>query len=253
MVTVYSGIARGNYELLIHYAYTLFRESIKKYDLDSPDLYGLDLVEVEGRKLAYKSIRDFNIFLILRDLISPPTKTVVEIGAGVGELARIFITTDTVERYIIVDIPPALAFSQRLLLECFPEARISVWRADRKRIDLDKDTLCYLLTPDQLDQLPPGLDVGINVASFGEMRRDIVERYIKAVKQKGLSQFVSINQRLRKTNNPDVVGEREYLSYFGSEYSCLRKASFFSNKPILDLAPDQPGEQGYQLLHLKRS
>jgi len=129
---------------------------------------------------------------------------------------------------------------------------MSFFTADRKPVDFNDSKVCYFLTPDQMNKIPP-FDLGINIASFGEMTRSIVKDYVEMLKLKGFREFVSINQRLKKTNNQEAIGEKEYLEYFGPEYRVLKKASFYSNQPIMHLEEDVPQKQGYQLLHFCRA
>lgn len=236
------------YSMLMQSQYALFQDEIEAYDLRSPECYGSDLVEIDGRRLAYKTLRDFNLFLRLQEVLSPESRDFVEIGGGVGELARIFLTTGRARRYVIVDIPPALAYSQRLLAEQFPPRSLSFFTPDRRPIDFRDEPVCYFLTPDQIDRLPR-FDAGINASSFGEMTRDIVAGYVRALKAAGFREFVSINQRLRKGHNADVIGEKEYEAFFAPEFTVRGRWSYPYYRPLLQLPPDAPGIQGYQLLH----
>ena len=248
----YTNVAGANYERLVQYGYELFRTPIVEHHLWSPAIYGVDLVDVGDGQLAFQTVRDVNNYLLINDLMSRNTSFVIEIGAGIGELARLFLKTGRVQKYVIVDIPPVLAFSQRLLREEFGAQRISPFLLSRSELESGK--LCYFLTPDQLETIPDLRGaIGINVASFGEMSPDIVGRYIECLKRKGVSEFVSINHRIGKPNNPDAIGEKEYEKFFGTDYQVAKRGSFSENKPNLQLRPDLPDTPGYQLLHFVKN
>ena len=248
----YKGLSSEMYYMLVHWGYEFYRDQIESYDISSPDIYGVDCVDIGSRKLSLTTLRELGFFLALKKSVSSPTHTILEIGSGVGELARIFLLTKTCEKYIFIDIPPALAFAQRLLSDTFGDDKMSFWNKDRKIIDLSDKNICYFLTPDQIDQVP-SFDLGINKASFGEMTPDIVQGYIRVLKKKKFNEFISINQRLKKSNSLEVIGEKQYIEYFSPEYQCIRKAFYNPNKPFRDLEEDKPGTQGIQWLHFHKA
>jgi hypothetical protein len=239
------------YSMLVHWGYEFYRDLIEHYDINSPDIYGVDCIDIGSRKLSFTTIYELGFFLALQKSVSSTTHTILEIGSGLGEVARILLATKTCEKYIIIDIPPALAFSQRLLSESFGDDKMSFWSKDRKIIDLSDKKICYFLTPDQIDQVP-SFNLGINRSSFGEMTTDIVQGYIKALKKKNFNDFISINQRLKKSNSLEIIGEEQYIKYFSPDYECTRKAFFDFLQPFRDLELDRPGIQGYQWLHFQK-
>lgn len=248
----YKDVSIQTYTALVHWGYELFKDHIERHDISSPDIYGVDCVDIGPRKLSFTTLRELGTFLTIKNATSCPTRTILEIGSGIGELARIFLTTKTCEKYIFIDIPPALAFAERLLSETFGDNKMSLWTKDRKKIDLGDQNICYFLTPDQIDQVP-SFDLGINKGSFGEMTADIVQSYIQVLKIKNFNEFISINQRLKKSNSLEVIGEKQYIDYFAPDYECVRKASFYSAKPSHNLEEDIPGKQGYQFLHFQKA
>ena len=111
--------------------------------------------------------------------------TVMELGAGYGRLAWMALASTPGLRYILVDIPPALAIAEDYLTTLFPERRAFRFR----HFDHYEDILAELgeaemafLTPNQLEALPPqGADVFINISSFHEMRPDQVANFLLQV------------------------------------------------------------------------
>jgi putative sugar O-methyltransferase len=236
--------------ILLNYGEHLFQKQLNEYNIASPQIMGDQREKLNsGRWLSYKTLRDFNIFLqIVKQRRT--FDTVVEIGCGIGELARIFCETNTARRYILIDIPPTIAFSERYLEKTIGESLID--RFDDKRASLDYSKRVHILTPDQIEVIPR-FTLGINVASFGEMTKDVVTGYINELKKKGFDEFVSINQRIGKASNRDRFGEELYAQEFGPEYAITQRNGFVSNAPVIESIPDNPGAQGYQFLRFESS
>ncbi len=111
-----------------------------------------------------------------------PRDTVVELGAGYGRVAWLALASTPGLRYIIVDIPPALAIAQEYLTTLFPERRSFRFRHFDRHDDVAvelADAEIIFLTPNQFEAMPPsGADVFINISSFQEMRPDQVVHYL---------------------------------------------------------------------------
>ena len=244
--------ASAHYMRMVKAYYYLLEKEILKYKLDSPNIYDIDLVEIDGKKFSYETLVCFSRFLQILNLKPSKLDTVVEIGAGIGELARIFITTGTTRKYIIVDIPPTLAFSQHFLSTVLPIKKIEFFDPNRTSIDLSGDWLCCFLTPDQLTHIP-NFDLGLNIYSFGEMSQNLVYSYINELKKKDFQEFVSINHRISKPGNESKFGEKEYIEVFGPEYEVKSKYSWDARRIGSHILEDTPNMQGYQLLHFIKS
>jgi len=234
--------------------YALLYDAIRTHGLETMKEESANDVEVksprgETCRFSHKTLISFVQFLIISGVADCKNKVVLEIGSGVGELARIFVATRTARKYILVDIPPALAFAERHLLNNFPADRIDRFDPGRRQVKLDDDRLFVVLTPDQMKYIER-FDVGINIASFGEMDLRSVESYVAELKTKGFSDFVSINHRLGKPNNPSYFGEKEYVRLFAPGHEVAGKYGFDPLVP--SLADDEPGLDDYQVLHFRR-
>lgn len=110
---------------------------------------------------------------------------VVELGAGYGRLAWVILELTPGVRYVIVDIPPALAISQEYLGRLFPERRIFRFRHfDRyEKIAEELETAdIAFLTPNQLDLMPSlAADVFVTISTLPEMRSDQVATFIDQI------------------------------------------------------------------------
>jgi len=108
--------------------------------------------------------------------------TVIEIGAGYGRLAWMALALTPGLRYLLVDIPPALAIAQEYLTSLFPERRTFRFRHfDRYEdvaAELDGAEIVFL-TPNQLEAIPPQrADLFVNISSFHEMRPDQIANFL---------------------------------------------------------------------------
>jgi putative sugar O-methyltransferase len=108
-------------------------------------------------------------------------KTIIELGAGYGRLAYVFLQMMPSARYVIVDIPPALYISQRYLSAVFPKKKIFKFRKFKRfseiKSDFESADIAFLL-PTQLELLPSqSADLFINISSFQEMRADQIQYY----------------------------------------------------------------------------
>lgn len=120
---------------------------------------------------------------ILEGLAGRPLRSVLELGAGYGRLAYVFLRTQPGTRYTIVDIPPALYVSQRYLTDVLPDRRVFKFRpfADHAAVadEMAASDLVFL-EPQQLELLPDrSFDLGATISTLHEMRPDQISHYIK--------------------------------------------------------------------------
>jgi len=135
-------------------------------------------------------------------------RTVVELGSGYGRLAWLVLTVLPDARYMLVDIPPALAVAEEYLTTLFSDRRTFGFRHfdayDEVAGELDVAQLAFL-TPNQLDLLPPQeADLFVNVSSLHEMRPEQIEHYFSAISTHCAGHSYS-KQWTRSVNEPDGV------------------------------------------------
>ncbi len=114
-----------------------------------------------------------------------PGSLVIELGGGYGRVAWLLLSAIPQLRYVVCDIPPALAIAQRYLTETFSELPAFRFRPftdpDAVREELDGARLVFLL-PHQLAALSPlGADLFINISSLHEMRPEQIELWFGEV------------------------------------------------------------------------
>jgi putative sugar O-methyltransferase len=108
-------------------------------------------------------------------------ETIVELGAGYGRTAYVFMSLLPKVRYIVVDIPPALYVSQRYLSKLFPEKKIFKFRLFRDFSEVAeefKSCQVAFFLPSQLESLPlKTVDLFMAIDSLHEMRLEQIKKY----------------------------------------------------------------------------
>jgi putative sugar O-methyltransferase len=116
---------------------------------------------------------------------NPRPRHVLEIGAGYGRLATVFLAASPGTKYWIVDIPPALYVSQRYLCEVYPELKIFKFRPFERFSDVEAEVaasdICFFMN-DQIEMLPAkSVDISICISNLHEMTRDQIAHYFKQI------------------------------------------------------------------------
>lgn len=114
-------------------------------------------------------------------------RTIIELGAGSGRNAFVFLSILSNIKYIVVDIPPALAISEWYLSSVFPKKRIFRFRPFKSfsqvREEFAKSDILFFLSS-QIELLPKKIaDLFINISSLHEMRMDQVRFYFKQIER----------------------------------------------------------------------
>lgn len=115
-------------------------------------------------------------------------KTICEIGAGSGRDAFVFINLlKKLEKYIIIDIPPALVVCERYLSEIFPNKKIFKFRIFKSfgqiKNEFNEAEILFF-TPNQIELLPSHtVDLMINISSLHEMRLNQIKYYFKQIER----------------------------------------------------------------------
>jgi putative sugar O-methyltransferase len=113
--------------------------------------------------------------------------TIMELGAGYGRTAFVFLNILPNIRYIIVDIPPALYISEKYLTSQFPERNVFKFRPFNSftevRDDFNKAQIVFLM-PHQLNLLPDKTaDIFLAIDCIHEMRPEQINRYFRIFEQ----------------------------------------------------------------------
>ena len=143
----------------------------------------------------------------------PRSSLVIELGAGYGRFAWLMASTFDDLRYIVCDIPPALAIAQRYLTEVFPDVPVFEFRPFDEPAavaeELSGAKFAFLL-PYQLAGLPAlGADLFVNFSSLHEMRPDQIAEWFRIIDRHTHGRFYT-KQWMRSINPwDDLVVDRE--------------------------------------------
>lgn len=115
-------------------------------------------------------------------------KTIIELGAGSGRDAYLFIKLlKKLKKYIIIDIPPALAISEKYLEEVFPNKKIFKYRDFNSFSEIEdefnKSEILFFL-PSQIELIPNNIvDLFVNISSLHEMRIEQIKYFFREIER----------------------------------------------------------------------
>ena len=146
----------------------------------------------------------------------PGGNGVIELGAGYGRLAWLFLREFPDVRYFIVDIPPALAIAEEYLTTTYADRPAFRFRRFSRFAQVQaefEEARLGFLTPNQLMTIPPyGAGLFINVSSLHEMRPEQISQYLDQVGLHCRGGYFYTKQWRRSTNPHDrvVIRRDEY-------------------------------------------
>lgn len=143
-------------------------------EIEEPRIGNPLLVKWKNRQVTQDlahSLLEFHT--IMTSMATLKIKTILELGAGYGRLAYVFLKNIPSVKYLIADIPPALFVSQSYLSRVFADQKIFRFRPFTKFEEIQQEfeeaRICFLL-PHQLELLAPqSIDLGISISSLHEM------------------------------------------------------------------------------------
>jgi putative sugar O-methyltransferase len=148
-------------------------------------------------------------------LIPARARRVLEIGAGYGRLAYVFLVAGSCQ-YIIVDTAPTLFLATWYLQNVLPQRRIFTYRSfetfEDVRTQFETADICFL-GPHQLELIPDDyFDIAISINSFQEMTRDQVNYYKTLIEYK-TKYIIYLKQRTASTNESEgaALGRADYV------------------------------------------
>ena len=180
---------------LVHAMYlALLWEFVRRRDrlglldtLEEPALGAPITITYRGRRISQdlcNSVHELNSVYSHLAAVAAPPYTVLELGGGYGRIAWVFANAFPESRYILCDIPPALAVAQRYLTTLLPNRSAFTFRrfgTFAEVADEFRSASLAFITPGQLALLPAlGADLFVNVSSLHEMRMDQIDHYLSA-------------------------------------------------------------------------
>lgn len=151
--------------------------------------------------------------------------TILEIGAGYGRFADLFLMAQPEARVVIVDIPPALALSQAYLTARHPDLpahRFSRGIDPHALFHAVSESRLAFVTPNQFSALAPiGADVVVNVSSFHEMLPEQVAEYLRLIDVHATGGFFYTKQWAQWFNKLDSVQTDQSSYPYPATWRCL--------------------------------
>ncbi len=175
-----------------------------------------------GLSLSWNVISQYYLCNILRGHAHPHEfKTILEIGAGNGNMASVCLHEFPGSRVIIVDLPETLSVSIPFLGSLFPDFQLRLPHEFGNDGWFDDFDIAFL-TVGQIDLIPDNaVDLSINVSSFQEMRHAQIETYFdliqRSTRQNGWFLCVNRVEKIPAGPDPNTVESAELPNRF-SEY-----------------------------------
>ncbi|MDT7713252.1 MAG: hypothetical protein QOG46_1974 [Pseudonocardiales bacterium] len=142
---------------------------------------------------------------------------VLELGGGYGRVAWVFMEEFPEARYILCDIPPALAIAQEYLTTLFPDRRTFRFRHFDDEAEVADELAAaqlVFLTPNQLSMLAPlGVSLSVNISSLHEMRPEQIAHYLGEVDRHTNGFFYTKQWGSWHNPDDDVVVDRTSYPY----------------------------------------
>lgn len=141
-------------------------------------------VSFEGRLISQDLANSLlEIDTIRKHAEGDSIRTILEIGAGYGRSAYVWLTLGGIQKYVIVDVPPALYLSQRYLSSQFPQKKVFKYRDFKSfsevKDEYDGSDLVFLM-PWQIEFLPQkSVDLIFSIDALNEMKFDMIKCYFK--------------------------------------------------------------------------
>jgi len=200
--------------------------------LEEPELGNPIRVSCGGRLLSQDlatSVAEVtDLMLPLREAVGERPVRVLEVGGGYGRFAHAVMSTQPVEKYIIVDIPPALHVSHWYLSRLFPERRMFAFRPfstwEEVREEAEQADVIFLLAH-QIELLPDGyVDAAVAISALHEMRKELANTYLRQMGR--LSRHLVMSKHYWSYANPyDELefNHRDYVLPEGFASASLKK------------------------------
>jgi len=155
--------------------------------IEEPRIGNPPAIQVEGRLLTQDLLYSaWEYSSVIEGVGSLGTiNSVVELGAGYGRTAHVFLKLKPKIRYVIADIPPALYVSQKYLSRVFFDRKIFKFREfdhyDMVREEIEQSQVVFLM-PHQLKLLPQkSVDLFLAIDCLHEMVPAQIQYYFNII------------------------------------------------------------------------
>jgi putative sugar O-methyltransferase len=183
--------------------------------LEEPELGDPVVASYRGRRISQdlcNSVHELYSATAGFGANSPGPGGVLELGGGYGRVAWAFLAEFPQTRYVLVDIPPALAIAQEYLTTLFPDRptlRFRHFETGAEVADELAAAQLAFLTPNQLELLDPlGVSLFVNISSLHEMRPEQIAHYLGQVDRHTDGFFYTKQWQSWHNTEDDVVIDR---------------------------------------------
>lgn len=217
-MTSFNPISAFIYKLYVSYLrdYVSRRDKHKLLDkLKEPVIGNPFLVKYKSKNISQdlcNSIYEF--YSISENINLQKLRNIMELGAGYGRLAYVFLKKVPRGSYCIVDIPPALFISQEYLSKVFPKEKIFYFRPfssfEKIRKEFETAHIKFIMAH-QIELLPKKyFDLSISISTLHEMRRNQIKNYINQINRLTNGYFYNKQWRRSYAKDNSHIKEDEY-------------------------------------------
>jgi putative sugar O-methyltransferase len=188
-------------------------------EVDDPAFGGPHLVRLSSGKTTSQDLCNsiYEFYSVMRgNGAIGVDRPIIELGAGYGRLAYIFLRARPGCKYWIVDLPPALYASQQYLSTVLPERKVFAFRHFEHyrevAAEVEKADICFF-SANQIRLLPDKVTGAfIAVSNLHEMRREQIELYFNEVDRLTRGVFYSKQWLSSRTTKEEgfVLRQGEY-------------------------------------------
>jgi putative sugar O-methyltransferase len=186
----YTGFAGKIYAV---YVALLYNQALRRdrdrllEKMEEPLFGGPHLVRLSNGRTTSQDLCNsiFEYYSIARGNGVNSSRAIIEIGAGYGRLAYVFLKARPECRYWIIDLPPALYASQRYLSAVLPDRKVFTFRHFETfaevAAEVEASDLCFF-SANQIQLLPDKIaGMFIAISNLHEMKREQIDFYFDEV------------------------------------------------------------------------
>lgn len=159
-----------------------------------------------GRRLSVDFFRSLGGAWSIQKLIQKERSPmrVVELGGGLGHLARVLRLMGVARSHVILDLPETLIFSYSFLTWNFPDAKALFVASEAEAKSASIDGYDFVFVPSCFAHLVnfQGAELFVNTASLGEMRNETIRYWINFLHETLPVKYFFVQNRFLNTIDP---------------------------------------------------
>lgn len=160
----------------------------------------------ENRVLTPDFLRTVNISTEIEKNIQRggPKLRIVEIGGGLGHLARTMRLMGVSCSHLIIDLPETLVFSYSFLRMNFPDMRFLLVSGSEQVPEIEAGRYDFAFVPVHCAEsiVNANFDLFVNTASMGEMRNETIRHWMNYIQNRLRLRYLFTLNRYLNTINP---------------------------------------------------